>query len=42
MRHEDELRVLYELEHSGLVRTAFFICGDAATGEEVVAEAFAR
>lgn len=42
MRHEGEFRALYELEHAGLLRTAFLLCGNNDTAQEVVSEAFAR
>lgn len=42
MRHEDELRELYDAEHASLFRTALLIVGDAATADDIVAEAFAR
>lgn len=42
MRHEAELRRLYEAEHASLVRTAYLIGRDMAAAEDVVAEAFAR
>lgn len=42
MRHEDELRALWEAEHASLVRTAFLISGSSTTAEDLVAEAFAR
>ena len=42
MRHEGEFRALYEREHVGLLRTAFLLCGNNDTSQEIVAEAFAR
>ena len=42
MRHEDELRDLYDIEHTRLFRTALLIVGDDAIADDIVAEAFAR
>lgn len=42
MRHEDELRDLYDIEHARLFRTALLIVGDSAAADDIVAEAFAR
>ena len=42
MRHEDELRDLYDIEHARLFRTALLIVGDPAAADDIVAEAFAR
>ncbi len=42
MRADPQLRELFDREYSGLVRTAFLVCGDMGVAEEVTQEAFAR